>query len=209
MANKYKKIYETNLLAIREELGYTQEEMGEIFQVDKKTIRNYEYFETNFPLEYAMLLSQKYGYTLDWIYKNSSKKTINTENDLNTNPKRDISKFLIDIRDFLSRSNGNIHFTIPNYYWDFIKQYNKITSSNLTSFEKKRKLYEIESSYTRKKPEEFCYRFSIKESDFLMFLHFDDEFIPYIDSNTLSNKESEASEEQKQEVLSFLESILN
>lgn len=209
MANKYKKIYKTNLQIIREELGYSQKQMGEKLNVTPKTIRNYEYFETNFPLESAIFLSQKYGYTLDWIYRNSEQKKSNAENTLNAKHSKDISKFLIDIRDFISRSNGNIHFTIPNYYWDFMKRYNEITSSNLTNFEKKRELSKIEAAYTSKKPEGFCYRFSIQESEFVTRLHFDDDFIPYVDSNVLTHSNCEPTEEQKQEIMSFLESILN
>ena len=82
MANKYKKIFKSNLLSIREELGYTQKQMAKKLKVDEKTIRNYEYFETNFPLESAIFLSKTYGYTLDWIYCNfpTQKYVSNEEN---------------------------------------------------------------------------------------------------------------------------------
>lgn len=209
MANKYKKIYENNLQTIREELGYTQKRMGEIFKVSEKTIRNYEYFEQNFPLESAMYLSKTYGYTLDWIYKNSGKKTFNSENNPETNMPKEISKFVIDIRDFISRSDNNIHFTIPDYYWIFIKQYNQISSSNLSNYEKKRELAKIEANYKNKKTEGLCYRFSIPESEFSSFLHFDDSFIPYADTNIISDAKCEPTDEQKQEVMSFLDSLFD
>lgn len=205
MANKYKKIYKSNLQIIREELGYTQKQMGEKLKVNEKTIRNYEYFETNFPLESAMYLSKTYGYSLDWIYRNSTKNKFDSDNDSS----KQISKFIIDIRDFISRSDGNIHITIPNYYWNYIKQRNMISSSNLSDYEEKREIAKLEASYKCNNYENLCYRFSIPELDFLSFMHFDDSFIPYVDSDIISDDEYEATDEQKQEVMKFLNSILD
>lgn len=40
-------------------------------------------------------------------------------------------------------------------------------------------------------------------------MHFDDSFIPYVDSDIISDDEYEATDEQKQEVMKFLNSILD
>lgn len=206
MANKRKKVVETNLQKIREDLGLNQKEMGDKLGVTGKTIRNYEYYVTNLPVQSAMELAITYGYSLDWIYIFSSlKKTHSTEN---TKPKFITDQFIVDIRDFISFSNETVHFSIPDYYWNYIKQRNAIFSSNLFDIEKKRKIMELNASYESISNENFYYRFSIPKSEFMSYLHFDNEFTPYLDSDTFSSEEHEATEEQKKEVKDFFDSLL-
>jgi len=204
MGNKYKKIIKTNIQIIREELGYTQKEMGEKLKVGEKTIRNYEYFESNLPLESSLYLSKKFGYSLDWIYRNSTNKM----NDSEIIEGKRISNFIVDIRDFISRSDEQIHISIPDYYMNYIKQRNALLSSNLSDYEKKRECAKLDASL-KKNTKSFYYRFTIPESEFLSFLHIDNSFIPYVDSDIESGEDFEPTEEQKQEAMAFLDSLLN
>lgn len=204
MGNKRKEIVKTKILNIREELGYTQKEMGEILKVDAKTIRNYEYFKTNLPIEKAEILSKKFGYSLDWIYRESSDKKRNSKT---VEPKR-ISNFIVDIRDFVSRSNGMIHIAFPDYYWKYIIQRNALSSSNLSKHETEREIAKLDASYN-KNSNCIYYHFSIPESEFFTYLHFDDSFIPYVDSTTDSSEEHEPTEEQKQEFETFFNSLFD
>lgn len=204
MGNKIKEIIKTNLLDIREDLGYTQKEMGEILKVSDKTIRNYEYFESNLPIESALILSKKFGYSLDWIYGNSPDKKRDSEIVI---PKQ-ISNFIVDIRDFVSRYNGMIHFAFPDYYWNYIKQRNALSSSNLSKHEMEREIAKLDASY-KKNSNCIYYRFSIPESEFSTFLLLDDSFIPYVDSATDSSEEHKPTEEEMREFETFLNSLLD
>ena len=204
MANKYKEVFPNNLFKIREELGYTQKQMGEKLKVCEKTIRNYETYETNFPLEKAMYLSKEFNYTLDWIYCNADKMKKHT---LGNDSESSFPKYNIDIRDFISYSNGMVHFTIPNYYWDYIKTRNAITSSNRSLFEKKREIAKLEAKFKAKKPEGQCRRFSLLETNFSSYIHFDEKFIPYADAE--SQEKYVPTDEQVAEFQSFFNQMIN
>lgn len=204
MGNKRKEIIKTNIQYIREKFGYTQKEMGEILKVDAKTIRNYEYFETNLPIEKAVILSKRFGYLLDQIYRKSSDKKRNSET---VEPKQ-ISRFNVDIRDFVSRSDNKIHIAFPDYYWNYIKQRNALSLSNLSQHEMESEIAKLDALY-KKDSNSVYYRISIPESDFLTFLRFDDSFIPYVDSAIDSSEENNPTEEQKREFDKFLNSLFD
>ena len=68
MYNKVKEIYPCNLLELRKNLGLTQKELGEILGVSERMICNYETGEITLPIDKAIILSQRWNYTLDWIY---------------------------------------------------------------------------------------------------------------------------------------------
>lgn len=203
MSNKHKEIIHSNIQTIREKLGFTQKEMGEKLNVSEKTIRNYEYFETNFPLDKAMYLSREYGYSLDWIYGKSADK----ETDPAFNGGKRISKFIVDIRDYISRSNGTIHFTIPDYYLKYIKRRNKLSSSNLSDKEKQREIAKLDASYKEKNATSLYYHFSFPEANFMPFLHIDKDFVPYVESVSGSD-DRQPTDEQKQEMQSFFDVLL-
>lgn len=204
MGNKRKEIIKTNIQVIREELGYTQKQLGKKLKVDAKTIRNYEYFKTNLPIEKAVILSKKFGYSLDWIYRESSHKKRNSET---VEPKR-ISKFNVDIRDFVSRSNDEIHFVFPDYYRNYMKQCNTLSSSNLSKHEMKREIVKLDASY-KKDSNRVYYRVSIPESKFSTYIHYGNSLIPYVDSAPDSSEEYEPTEEQKREVETFFKSLFD
>lgn len=105
-------------MALRENLGLTQKELGEILGVSERMVCNYETEETTLPLDKAMILSKKYNYTLDWIYCHPA-------NSSNVSPavhtEKEHPKFFVDIREFISYSNNSLHFTFPDYYMEYIR----------------------------------------------------------------------------------------
>lgn len=203
MANKIKEIYPNNLLKIREALGYTQEEMGKILDVGERMICNYETGESNLPIDKAIMLSQKYNYSLDWIYQmEESKNEIKSiHKDLSQ-----LDKFIVDIRDFVSFSDNMYHFNIPDNYWKYIKELDKIISSPKTDNEKKRLRAELNGNYKRNNTTNIVWNISIDSNKILSYLHFNSDYIPF--ANPYSDKDFEPSEEQVAEAKSFLNELI-
>ena len=159
MAQKGNESHPCNLLKLREELELTQKQLGEILGVSERMICNYEIGAITLPIDKAIFLCQKYNYTLDWIYcypadvKGAAALSDKAEK---------YPKFVVDIRDFLSYSNDSVFFTIPNYYWEYIKRRNAITSSKSPDGDKKRKIAELNGAYKIRENEQEYWRISIK-----------------------------------------------
>ena len=81
----------TRLAELREDLDLTQEQLAEILGVSTKMVSNYETGANALPIDKALILSEKYGYSLDWLYK---KYNINFDN---------CKDFLIDIRKWVCK----------------------------------------------------------------------------------------------------------
>lgn len=203
MANKIKEIYPNNLLTIREDLGYTQHEMGNILDVSDRMICNYETGESNLPIDKAILLSQKYNYSLDWIYKISRTQATNIS--IQENPTQ-LDKFVVDIRDFISFSNNMYHLNFPDNYQKYISEINTIFSSNKTENEKKRLKAELDGNYKKTNKGNIVWRVSIPTDEIPSYIHFDSSFIPF--ANTNNDSEYEPTDEQLADAKSFLEELL-
>lgn len=180
MANKIKEIYPNNLLKIREFLDYTQEEMGKILGVSERMICNYETGESNLPIDKAILLSQKYNYSLDWIYKIKETQTNSISVHEHSNQ---VDKFVVDIRDFVSFSDNKYHFTIPQNYWEYITKLNRIILSQRTDNEKKRLKAELDGKYKKNNNTSIVLRISIDSSEIRSYLSFNSDLIPFADSD--------------------------
>lgn len=202
MANKIKEIYPNNLLKIREFLGYTQEEMGKILDVGERMICNYETGESNLPIDKAILLSQKYNYSLDWIY--NIKKTQTNSISIHEHSKQ-VDKFVVDIRDFVSYSDDMYHFNIPDNYQKYISELNSIISSNKTDNEKKRLKAELDGKYKKSNKGNVIWRISIPAEKMPSYIHFDSSYIPFANAET--DSEYEPTEEQLKSAISFLDEI--
>lgn len=204
MSNKAKEIIKTKILEIREKLGYTQKQFGEILEVSERMVCNYETGESNLPPDKAVLLSQKYNYSLDWIYCNTEKsnniiyKNYTEEENL---------KFLVDIRDFITCLNDKIIFSVNNNYWDYIKSVNIIKNSYKTTIEKERDIKELNGKYKKEKDNDVVWEFSIDIQDFLSKMRFNEKSIPYAFS-TMENLQR-PTEEQKKEAIDFLNLLVN
>lgn len=197
-----KQTYPCNLLELRKELKLTQKQLGEILGTSERMICNYETGEITLPIDKAILLCQKYNYTLDWIYCYPAKPK-NTTAFLGK--MKEYPQFVVDIRDFLSYSDDSVFFTIPNYYWEYIKKRNAIASSKSTDGDKKRKIAELNGAYEIQENEQKYWRISITAKNFLPYLRFASKYIPFADDSSSSLKEP--SKEQIEEAAEFLKSL--
>lgn len=204
MANKRKKIYPNNLLKIRENLGYTQLEMGKILNVGCRMICNYETGASNLPIDKAMILSSKYNYSLDWIYGIAETNTKNIS--INENPSQ-IDKFVVDLRDFISFSDNMYHFNVPDNYWKYISELNALLSSNKTDNEKRRLKAELDGEYKKSNKSNVVWSVSISADKIQSYIHSNSGFIPFVDSHIES--ENEPSEEQLTKAILFLNELTN
>lgn len=198
MANKIKEIYPNNLLKIREELGYSQAEMGKILNVSERMICNYETEESNLPIDKAILLSEKYSYSLDWIYRRKKTQDSNVHSE-------ELDKFTIDIRDFISYSEGMYHFAIPDNCRKYIKEIYSIFSSNKTDNEKKRLRAELNGKYNNTNKGGIIWRISIPADEISSYIHFGESFTPYAFFE--NDSDYEPTEEQIASAISFLNEL--
>lgn len=201
MSKKPESSCQNNLANIRDDLGYTQKQMGEILGVSTRMIQKYESYQYNLPIEKAIFLSNKYNYSLDWIYCNRdpyrNKEYIPCYQCEN-------NKFVMDIRNFITRSNDLIHIVIPDNYWNYIKKLNKVMSSNISNVEKnieKKKLSEKFLENNNKN-----WKFSIDYKKFYSYLIFDDKEIPFVDDDNIKKKK--VTESQIKEAEKFLNELL-
>lgn len=199
MARKISEIYPCNLLELRKKLDLTQKKLGEILGVSERMISYYETGEKTLPIDRAIFLCKEYNCTLDWMYCNptNAKSTVALSDKIEEYP-----KFIVDIRDFLSCCKDSVYFTIPNYYWEYMKRRNAITASKSPNGEKKRKIAELNGSYEIRESEQKYWRVSIKAKEFLSYLRFDSEFVPFADASDSSAKDP--TKEQLEEATAFI-----
>lgn len=192
--DRIKQTVLSNTYEIRKELGLTQKEFGTILRVSDRTIQNYESSEpsSSLPIERAMLIHEKWDYSLDQIYLDFSKKN-------------SFSKFYVDIRDFLSIKEDAIIFSIPDYYWEYLKEIQKIDKSDSLLQEKRRLKKRLEAKYTDKS-HTIVWKYEIPISKFLSLIKFGKEEIPF--GNIDNTKDfSDPTKEQLKELTYFLNEI--
>ena len=202
MANKPKEIIKNNLLEIREGLGYTQKEMGELLDVSERMICNYETGEANLPIDKAIRLSKEFNYSLDWIYCNSEKQ------DKNNHSGFDISqtdKFIVDLREFITFSNNMLHIGVKDSYWKYIRDVNSISSAQKPEREKKLEKARLDGAYKIDTNKDVVWRVSIPKGDIMSYITIDSNFIPYVDNDDYIG--IEPTSEQKAEAEEFLKSL--
>lgn len=192
---KIKETVKSNTFEIRAELGYTQKEFGEILGVSDRAIQNYESFEPDYslPIEKAMLIHNKWDYTLDQIYLNFSQK--NTFN-----------KFSVDIRDFITIEGNSVVFLIPDYYWEYLNKIKRINKSDSTPREKKRLTKKIEANYSNQS-KSIMWKCEIPISEFLTKIKFGKYEIPYADEDNSEIEFTDPTEEQLKKASNFLNEI--
>ena len=132
MANKEKKIISNNLLKIREELNYTQQELGQILDVSERMICYYETGLSSLPIDKAVLIRKKWNYSLDWIYNQDLSGKFHDVSE-------ETPDFLVDIRRFLKVSDDKVVFSIPQDFWNYMSDLNEICHSTVSENERKRK----------------------------------------------------------------------
>lgn len=192
--DKIKEVVKSNTCEIRAELGLTQIELGKILGVSDRAIQNYEALEPDYslPIEKAMLIHNKWDYSLDQIYLDFSQKPA-------------FNKFNVDIRDFVSIEGESVVFSIPDYYWEYINEIKRINESDSLPQEKKRLIKKIEAKYSGNS-HSIIWKCKLPISDFFSFVKFGKEEIPYVgaEPNTIF---VDPSEEQLKEASDFLNEI--
>lgn len=191
---KEKVSVKANTFEIRTELGYTQKEFGKILGVSDRAIQNYESLQPEYslPIEKAMLIHDKWDYSLDQIYLDFSRKNF-------------FNKFNIDIRDFLSIEGESVVFSIPDYYWEYIREIKRINESDATPQEKIRLIKKQDSKYTGK-TNSVIWRAEIPINDFLSFIKFGKDEIPF-GSEEPETVYAEPTDEQLKMASDFLNEI--
>lgn len=191
---KEKVSVKANTFEIRTELGYTQKEFGKILGVSDRAIQNYESLQPEYslPIEKAMLIHDKWDYSLDQIYLDFSRNNF-------------FNKFNIDIRDFLSIEGESVVFSIPDYYWEYIREIKRINESDATPQEKIRLIKKQDSKYTGK-TNSVIWRAEIPINDFLSFIKFGKDEIPF-GSEEPETVYAEPTDEQLKMASDFLNEI--
>lgn len=182
----------TRLAELREDLDLTQEQLAEILGVSTKMVSNYETGTNALPIDKALILSEKYGYSLDWLYKRCN-SNFDNHND-----------FLIDIRELVYRKDNKIYFSISDSYWNYIKNINSIRHSDKTQGERRREIFRLNKEY--KKRHDFAWEISIKVEEFVSYFKPDSKSsCPYI---TEESVETDISDEQREDCKKFIISLL-
>lgn len=205
MPNKIKDIIPNNLLKIREELDYTQKEFAEILDVSERMICNYETGESTLPPDKAVFLSKKYNYSLDWIYCNTQNDSVKTEFENYTEEEN--KNFLVDIRNFITISDDKITFSINNSYWKYLNKVKKLKSSDRTSKERIREISELNGIYESNDNTNITMNLSLKISDFVSMINFDNSSCTCCFDNNSDNKD--ITEENIKEATDFLKSLID
>lgn len=194
MVHKNKYFIPSNLADIRTALDLTQKQMGEYLNVSERMIQNYESnnidIATTLPIDKALYICNKWGYSLDQIYIDINK------------PNAYDYKFTVDIRDFLCLQGENIIFSLPKYYWNYLKEYENIMISDILSSEKNRLIRELNSKYNCD-TNNVLWKFTIPVHNFCSMLNLGDKDIPYASEDKFIT-EYMPTDEQIKEVSDFL-----
>jgi DNA-binding XRE family transcriptional regulator len=214
MKNTQKKYRENNFQTIMYEQKLSPQKMAKKLGVTLKTIDNYR---TNLPIDVAIAFSKEYGYTLDWIYRNSHQKYLHPNRLSLSEPKIPNSSPLIDVRKYVFRFDEEIFFAIPHNYWEYMIQLDIINSSGYTSKVKASKIDVLNTKYNEANPNDFCHCFSIPVSNLSNFFNFNGKFVPYADINTTNGttlddifpSKSEPTKKEMEEAISFIEALIS
>lgn len=101
-----------NLVVIRDMLGLSQAELGDAIGVSGRMIGYFESGDKPLPLENAMLLSDKYGVSLDQIYGVST------------------NRFFLDVRNLVDIEDGNVVFRFPFDYREYLQTKEQLLRRN-------------------------------------------------------------------------------
>lgn len=188
-----------NLKEIRKELGITQKQLADTLKVNTRTVQGYESKSdgdfTNLPLEKALCISQKYGYSLDYIYCNQNREYAYQ------------NAFKYDIRHFISCDKDNVYFTMPLKFWDYIHEIMKINNSAHAKKIKAIKITEVARDYSDYDENDIAFRISIPKEDFNSYVKAKDEFHLYTDADDSNAITHKPTEKELNDIINFFESL--
>lgn len=184
------EFHPNNLVAIRKEHDLSQKDLGEILGVSYRQICNYETGERSLTIDKAMILSNKFNYSLDWIYNRSeSCKEINT--------------FKVDIRKFLSCDDDNVYLTIPENFWDYIHKISDIEGSINTKSAKSLAKLKAHSEFDKDSNNTTFFIITMPKEQFGKRYKNGNEWIPIASEHEADKSEHKPTEEQKQCLADF------
>lgn len=204
MPNKKKDIIPTKLTQIRTRLKYTQEELGQLLGISKKMVQEIEQEKFNLSLDKAITLSQKFNYSLDWIYGNEKNKEM--QDKLKNYSEEECLSFLVDIRDFLVFSENSIKLHINNSYWQYIKKISEIKNSDKTMRRQKSEIAELNGSYNAEDKTDIVWEVSIDVDKFISLMNWGNSSTLFAFED--SREFPPPSEEQKKEAEDFIQLLL-
>jgi len=218
MSKENKVIIKNNLKVIKDELGLNQKEMADVLGIGLSTEKNYEnndlgqYGDYNgkdshtMPIECAMILAEKYHYSLDYIYCQTSNNHRSVFSD-----DKQINSFEVDIRDFISVQNDNLVISIPDCFLEYVIKLRDIADSNDTQTDKNKKKLELDANtsmlYT-KNGKQYCASIPLSSMKTYMC------GVPFADPENDPRKkkpkqQSQIDEKDKQKLISVFEEIIN
>jgi len=188
-----------NLKIIRKELGLTQMQLAEVLKVEERTVRGYESKSDsdfiNLPLDKAMCISKKYGYSLDYIYCNQDREYAYQ------------NAFKYDIRHFITCDKDNVYFTMPLKYWDYIYEIMQINSSSHSEKLKAIEITEVAKKYFDYDENDIAFRILMPKDAFNSYVKVNSEFYPYTNADDSSANSRKPTDEELKGITEFFENL--
>ena len=204
MANAKYESNGNNILKLREKLGLSQAKFAELLGVTERMVSNYETGTSTLPIDKAIILSKECNCSLDWIYNVGEQKS--TKERIANYTEEECMKFLVDIRDFITCSDGQIYLTIKNNYWKYIKEINEINNSARAKSEKKREIARLNGKYKETQDDNLLWTFSVDEKEFFSELQMPTgDRVGY--ATELNQEFKKLKEEQIEEAKAFIKLI--
>lgn len=188
------EFHPNNLVDIRKEHEFSQKELGEILGVSSRQICNYETGERSLPIDKAMILSEKFNYSLDWIYSRTERK-------------KEINTFKVDIRNFFSCDDDNVYLTIPKNFWDYIHTISEIEKSTNTQSAKSLLKFKAYSEYDKDNNDKIVFRITMPKEDFSAYIQSKDGLLPYSSEHENRIPKHRPTEEETKQIVDFFESL--
>lgn len=188
-----------NLKIIRKELGITQIQLAEMLKVEERTVRGYESKSDsdfiNLPLDKAMCISLKYGYSLDYIYCNQDREYAYQ------------NAFKYDIRHFITCDKDNVYFTVPLKYWDYIYEIMQINNSSHSEKLKAIEITEVAKKYSDYDENDIAFRISMPKDEFNSYVKVNSEFYPYTNADDSNANSRKPTDEELKGITEFFENL--
>lgn len=193
MAKRDVFIVENNLVVLRDKHGLSQEKLAKILGIKRDILAKYENGTENLPINLAMKLCRKFGYSLDWIYCNVKTSSRN---------------FMIDIRELITCDDNKIHISLSQKNMDYIEGIYEIDKSEEKGRIKDYQLSQLSDEYINNsdKSNIVC-RISIPKEEFNSFIQNGNSLIPY-SGNSDDKAKHTATKEQNKEIKDFFKKAL-
>lgn len=181
---KEKNRFKNRLKDILEEIGFSETDFADEFNSNPSKISKYLNGQTQLPLNLALEISEKYEFSLDWIY---CRESLNSKN------------FLIDIRELFYCGQDKIYIKIPKKQLYYIFELNEIKNSDKHKTNKRVNLSDLNEDFLNDDDQnEIMVTFEISKDDF--FEIFSNEYDEKI-GNQILHINNEKDKRRKSEII--------